>query len=276
MTTLDKEKGIILGIIAGEGHLPLLIAEECQRQGIPYHVFPLHNQVNENEIAPHPHTFIYWGQVARTLDLFRAHHINTLVMAGGVKRPSFFDLKMDATAMKWLSHIGKKAFGDDGLLSGLVDLLTKEGFKIIGSQDILPRSKTKAGVLGQHPPSALDLEDIAKGIQVAHTLGQLDVGQAAIIENGVVLGVEGVEGTAALIARCGYLKLQKQGGVLVKACKPQQSQYVDLPTIGPDTIDQIAASRFQGVALEAQKSLILFPETVMKKANQAGIFIYGF
>ncbi len=276
MTPFHWNDKTVLGIIAGGGHLPLLIAEECKQRGIPYHLFPIQNQFDPALMAPYPHTVIEWGQVSNALDLFRDHHVNTLVMAGGVKRPSFSDLKMDMKGIKWIAHIGKNAFGDDGLLSGLADLLAQEGFKIVGSQDILPRIKTKEGVLTHHSPSSLNTTDIIKGTIIAHTLGKLDVGQSVILENGVVLGVEGIEGTAALIDRCHALKRLEKGGVLVKACKPQQSKQVDLPTIGPDTIDQIVKAGLDGIAIEAEKSLILFPEEVIKKANDAGVFICGF
>lgn len=274
--SFDWNDKTVVGIIAGGGHLPLLIADEFKKKNISYHLFPIESQVDLSLLCSHPYTPIYWGQVAKTLQIFRDYHINTLVLAGGVKRPSFLNLKLDTMGIKWLGILGKNAFGDDGLLSGITKLLKQEGFNIIGSEAILPHAKTNIGVLGKCIPSATDLEDIKKGIQIAHTLGQLDVGQATIVENQVVLGMEGIEGTAALIARCASLKRESKAGVLVKVCKPQQSQQVDLPTIGPDTVDQIVAAGLNGIALESNKSLMLFPEQIIEKANMAGIFIYGF
>jgi DUF1009 family protein len=111
---------------------------------------------------------------------------------------------------------------------------------------------------------------------MARAIGALDIGQAVIVQNGQVLGVESIEGTDALITRCAPLKLEPTGGVLVKVKKPQQEKRVDLPTIGISTVERIAECGFAGIAVEAGASLIIGRREVARRADALGIFIVGF
>ena len=116
---------------------------------------------------------------------------------------------------------------------------------------------------------------MARGFDVAKILGQADVGQAVIVQHGLVLAVEGIEGTAALIRRSATLKRKGGGGVLIKVAKPQQDRRVDLPTIGPDTIQALYDAGFKGVAVEAGSALIAGMDQVISLANKLGIFVMG-
>jgi DUF1009 family protein len=167
--------------------------------------------------------------------------------------------------------------GDDGLLSSVIKYLESEKIKVISPDEILCNLKTDPGIVTRANPSEESLSDIDKGINLLNHMSAIDIGQAIVIQQGLVLGIEAIEGTEELIARTGKLRRDqsKSGGVLVKIAKLQQSERVDLPTIGPDTIDQLHKSGFVGIAIEAERSLILAKTETIKRANDLGIFIMG-
>ena len=199
-----------------------------------------------------------------------------MVMAGSLKRPSLRSLKMDAAGVKWIAKIGRKAFGDDGLLSGIITLLETEGFRVLGPQDILQHILAPSGTIGKYDPTDEELEDIQKGISILKALAPFDIGQGVILENGVVMAMEAIEGTDAMLDRTHAYKREKSAGVLVKMCKPQQEKRIDLPTIGPHTVKKAATIGLRGIAVQAGASNIIDLETVKKLADQKGLFIYGF
>jgi hypothetical protein len=129
--------------------------------------------------------------------------------------------------------------------------------------------------LGKVTPDDQAQQDIARGLSVVKALGEADVGQAVIVQQGIVLGVEASEGTDALIARCAALKREGPGGVLVKLAKPQQDDRFDLPTIGPETIAAAAKTGLSGIAIEAGRSLVIDRDKVRQLADEAGIFVVG-
>ena len=265
-----------LGIIAGSGGLPLQLAEACEAKGRKVFVLAFDDSADVSTINHLPHAVVRLGAVGEALDHLRAAGVSDIVMAGKVKRPSFSALRPDRVGTKLLARMGGAFFsGDDALLKALVGFLEEEGFCVLGSDDVLGGLITPAGVLGKIHPDQRARDDIAHGMQVVRAIGALDIGQAVIVEHGYVLGVEAAEGTDMLIERCKSLRREPQGGVLIKACKPNQETRVDLPAIGVATIEKLHASGFCGVALEAGKSIILDKENVLKKADSYGLFITG-
>jgi len=132
-----------------------------------------------------------------------------------------------------------------------------------------------AGVLGRHQPDAAAKADIARGLEAARELGAADIGQAVVVQQGVILGVESAEGTDALLARCASLAMDAPGGVLVKAKKPQQERRADLPAIGVNTVHNAKAAGLRGIAVEADHSLMLGRAQIIAAADEAGLFIVG-
>jgi hypothetical protein len=124
-------------------------------------------------------------------------------------------------------------------------------------------------------PDAQAEDDIALGFRVVRALGALDIGQAAVVQQGLVLGLEAIEGTDALIARCAALRREGPGGVLVKAPKPGQERRADLPTIGRRTVEAAAAAGLRGIAVEAGASLVIDHAAVAVAADRAGLFVVG-
>lgn len=222
-----------------------------------------------------PHIVVRMGAIGKYLKAMHDEGVEELVMAGPVHRPSFTDLRPDLKGAKLLAKTGALALGDDGLLSAAIKELENEGFKVVGMNEVLEDLVATAGPYGTRTPNEQDLADIKRGFDVAKGLGALDVGQAVIVQQSIVLAVEAVEGTEAMIGRCGALRRDGGGGVLVKACKPEQERRADLPTIGVATVEQAAAAGLTGVAVEAGRSMVVDGEAVGKKADELGLFVIG-
>jgi DUF1009 family protein len=148
--------------------------------------------------------------------------------------------------------------------------------RVVGAEEIVQDLLTPEGLIGKTRPDKQAQADIAFGAKIAVSIGELDIGQAVVVQKQHVLGVEALEGTEKLIARCAELQFDNAGAVLVKVKKPQQERRVDLPTIGPATIEQLARAGMAGVAIEAGGSLLINRQEVARLADLHGIFVIGF
>jgi DUF1009 family protein len=167
------------------------------------------------------------------------------------------------------------SLGDDGLLSNLIAELEAEGFRVIGPEVVLTELVASEGVYGSITPDEIAVADIDRGFNVARGLGSFDVGQAVVVQQGLVLAVEAIEGTDAMLSRAGELHREGPGGILVKVKKPDQEQRVDLPTIGVNTVEKAAAAGLRGIAIQAGHAFIVDREEVVRLADQKGLFITG-
>ncbi len=146
---------------------------------------------------------------------------------------------------------------------------------MIGPDQVLQAGLAPEGPLGHVRPDAQAIADIERGERVARALGALDVGQAVVVQQGLVLGVEAIEGTDELIRRCAGLRREGPGGVLVKVEKPGQEQRADRPTIGPQTVTLAAAAGLRGIAVEAGATIVIDRDEVVASADHAGLFVFG-
>lgn len=265
-----------LGIIAGGGSAPRSLIEVCQKQGRDFYVVCLEGQADKGLAQDLPHTWLPLGAAAKLKDIAEKEAIKEIVMIGRVRRPSLLEIKPDFLALKVLTKIGMNMLGDDALLRSIGKAMEDEaGVRVIGIQDIYTDLLTPSGQIGKHGTDEDAQKDIKRGIEIARALGTLDIGQSVIVQQGMVLGVEAIEGTDALIKRAAGLKREGSAPILVKIAKPQQDNRYDLPTIGPDTIAAMAASGLRGVALEAKRSLLIDREKTVSLADNSGIFITG-
>lgn len=265
-----------LGIIAGGGDLPAKLVAVCRATGREVFVLALEDQADAVLIADVPHAWSRLGAAGAALKALREAGVQELVMVGRVRRPSIAELRPDWRAAKLFAKLGAAALGDDGLLSAVVrELEEVEGFRVLAPEDLLADLVAPSGPLGRHVPDQQALGDIARGFEVARALGALDIGQAVVVQAGLVLGVEAIEGTDALIERCGPLCREGPGGVLIKACKPRQERRVDLPTVGIETLGCAARAGLRGIAVEAGRSLILDRDAMVRAADDAGLFLVG-
>lgn len=264
-----------LGIVAGNGGLPARIIASCRAAGRPVFVLALEGEADRGAIEDVPHAWCRLGGAAAGLDVLRANGVEDLVLAGGVHRPSLASLRPDWRAAKFFARVGYRALGDDGLLSAVVRELEREGFRIVGADQLLDEAGLPEGPLGRISPGADARADIAHGMRLARAIGALDIGQAVVVQHGLVLGVEAIDGTDALIRRCAALRRDGPGGVLVKAEKPGQESRADRPTIGPQTVRLAAESGLAGIAAQAGATLVLDRAEVTRLADAAGLFVVG-
>jgi UDP-2,3-diacylglucosamine hydrolase len=265
-----------LGIIAGGGVLPAKIAAAAQAAGRQVYIVGLEGFADPAVLRPWPHEIHRLGAAARIIAALRQHGCQDLVMIGPVRRPSLLDLRPDTEAAKLLARIGRAAFaGDDGLLAAVIRVLTEEGFRVLGAQEIMREVVAPAGILTRIRPDAQAMADIDRGVRVARLLGSADVGQGCVVQQGLVLALEAIEGTDAMLMRAGTLRRDGVGGVLVKLAKPGQDTRADLPAIGPDTVRNAAAAGLRGVAFEAKATILAEREACLAAADAAGLFLIG-
>jgi DUF1009 family protein len=266
----------VLGIIAGGGPLPARVAEAARAAGRPVFVVALDGYAEIARLAPFPHAVSRLGAAGRTLSLLRENGCVDLVLVGPVRRPSLLDLRPDAEGARIIARIGRAAFaGDDGLLAAIVRVLGEEGFAVIGAHEVLTEALAPRGRLGSVGPDARALADIVRGVAVARALGAVDVGQGCVVQQGIVLAVEAIEGTDAMLSRAAGVARPGPGGVLVKLVKPGQDRRADLPTIGPGTVAAAAAAGLRGIAFEAAGTLITDRAGCIAAADRAGLFLLG-
>jgi len=264
-----------LALIAGEGNLPNQIIQSCKQRDIDLIVIGFKGQTNLGTIDI-PYAEFGLGSIGEVLRHLKRHSIKEIVFAGGIERPNIKTLGLDWMGAKWLKTLGLRALkGDDDLLSGILELLQKEGFTIIKPSNFLENLMLPPGILTKASPADQDLLDSERGAQILRSLSSQDVGQSALVQNGLVLGIEAIEGTKALIERCAPLKRPGPGGVLVKMAKIGQSKTIDLPTIGPETVQSLKDAGFAGIAAEEALTQVIDLEETIRLADELGLFIVG-
>ncbi|MDD3288793.1 MAG: UDP-2,3-diacylglucosamine diphosphatase LpxI [Alphaproteobacteria bacterium] len=265
-----------LGIIAGGGAAPFQVIAACKKTGREFFVMCLKGQADAELAEGAPHEWLALGAFSIFKKIIEDQGIKELVMIGRVRRPSLAEIKPDVLALKMLPRIGINIFGDDALLVSIGKIIEKEtGAKIVGAHEVVEDILAAGGCLTRKLPDEVAMADIRRGVEVARELGRLDVGQSVVVQQGLVLGVEAIEGTDALISRCEELRREGLGGVLVKVAKPQQDNRYDLPAIGPDTVSAAAAAGLRGIAVEAGRSIIIEREKTISQADNLKIFIVG-
>jgi DUF1009 family protein len=262
-----------LGILAGGGAAPQELIAACRDMGRDFFVIALEEQAGEDLAYD---VRIRLGAFGALKKICEEERLSEVVMLGRVRRPSMTELRPDFLGIKVIAKIGLHTLGDDGLLRAVCRAIEEEcGVSVVGAHEVFREFLTPLGALTKAKPDDHARKDIKRAVKIVQALGALDVGQAAIVQRGLVLGVEAIEGTDALIVRSGEVKRAGGGGVLVKMSKPQQDDRFDLPTLGPSTIDNLARAGFAGVAVEAGRSLLLERGKTIAAANKAGLFIYG-
>ena len=264
-----------LCVIAGGGILPRKLADNFDPSGDRIFFLAFRNVTDPEVVAGRHHEWLELGEVQKAIDAMHRNNVDKVVMAGPIQRPALSSLALDTRALKMLAKGGLKVFGDDGLLSLVAKEIEKEGIKVIGIDQILSGVLTKEGLLAGPVPTKISWDDIKRGLQVLNSLGPCDVGQSIAVQEGIVLAIEAIEGTDQMIERAGSLQRNVSGPILIKISKANQDKRVDLPTAGPETVNNAIRSGFQGLALEANNSLLLDKDRVIKIAEKNSFFVIG-
>jgi DUF1009 family protein len=271
-----------IGIIAGGGELPVLMAEHCAASGQAYFVARI-SPFADPALEHHPGVTLGLGAMGARMAAMREAGCNAIVLIGQVPRVDPRSLELDAGAIAMLPALLQAApQGDDALLRAVLSEHEKAGFVVIGAEDAMGDLLARPGVWGAHAPSDAHRRDIARAAKVAAATGALDIGQGVVVCDGLVLAVEAQEGTDQMLRRVAELPERLRGtqaarrGVLVKRPKPIQERRIDLPTIGVRTIEGAARAGLSGVAVEAGGALVVRRADVIAAADAAGLFVFGF
>jgi len=264
-----------LGIIAAGGPMPARLAREVLATGRPVHVVGIREFADATLYVGLPFQTVRLGAAGQMLAAFRAAGVRELVMLGRAGRPSLLSIFPDGWTAGAMARLGRAvlAGGDDTLLRGITRILEGEGFTVRGVHQVRGGLTVPPGLLAGPPPDEAQMADIARGTAVLHALAPQDVGQAVVVQQGLVLAVEAIEGTDAMLARAATLRREGPGGVMVKLPKAQQDDRLDLPTIGPTTIEGVVAAGLAGIAIAAHRSLIAERETTLALAATQGVFL---
>ncbi|MEM9012166.1 MAG: UDP-2,3-diacylglucosamine diphosphatase LpxI [Pseudomonadota bacterium] len=265
-----------LGLIAGSGALPRLIAEAERAAGRPYRVVRFAG-VSLDWVEDHPVIEVPFEKPGRLFEALRAAGCDRVSFAGGMTRPHLDPRRFDLTALrlapKVLPAIGG---GDDALLRTLAAVFEDAGFRVVPPDGLLGDLAVRAGVLSEKQPSDADRDDAARGFEIVAALGRVDVGQGAVVAGGLCLGLETLQGTDALLVFVAETRPEGiAGGVLAKAPKPGQDRRLDMPTIGPATVEAAATAGLSGIAVAAEDILLLDRAETVARANAHGLALWA-
>ena len=271
-----------VAVVCGGGSLPATVADALVGQGRGVVMFPLHGWADPAAVERFRHHWIHIGQLGRFSRLARSEGCRDLVLIGTLVRPTIRQLRLDIETLRVMPRI-IRAYrgGDDHLLSGIGRILEDYGFRLVGAHEVAPQILAPLGHVGRFAPTPRDEADITRGLALLVATGPFDVGQATVVADGRVLAVEAAEGTDHMLAhiaemrRGGRIRSAAGTGVLVKAPKPSQDRRFDLPTVGPSTVQHIAAAGLAGLAVVAGGVIIVEPARVMALADKANIFVAG-
>lgn len=262
-----------IGLIAGNGQLPLLFAEAARAQGLAVHVVAM-----EGEADPTVAKFaasIAWvnvGQVGAAVRHFRNNGVSRAVMAGGVRRiRSLAQVRPDLGLVKIATSL--RSLRDDELLRGIAKYFESNGVQIVAPTDFVKSVLAREGHLAGPPLTDKQKRDVELGREVVATLGRADVGQTVVVKDGVVLAVEAIEGTDECIRRAG--KFGGPGAVVVKRSKPQQDLRFDLPAAGPVTLEVMREAGARVLAVEAGKTVLLDAQLLFTDAARLSVSVIG-
>lgn len=270
-----------LGLIAGGGALPVSVAARCEAEGRPVFVVRLAGFADVH-LARYPGLEAGMAEFGKILSALKKAGCTGVCFAGTVSRPDFKTLKPDLKGATLLPGIIAAATkGDDALLRKILAVFEGEGYLIEGADDILGGETLPGGALGAVQPTEAQLADLRKALHVAEKAGELDIGQGAVVCDGLVLAVEAQEGTDAMLARVAGLPADLRGsgtarkGVLGKAPKPIQDLRVDMPVMGARTVEMAAAAGLAGVGGVAGKLILIDRAGLIAAADRLGLFVWG-
>jgi DUF1009 family protein len=271
-----------VGLIAAGGVMPFAVADSLRQRGVDSVLFALRGICDPKRVERFRHHWISVGQLGRATRLFRAEGCRDLVFIGNLVRPALSEIRLDWGTLRVIGHVWA-AFrgGDDHLLSGIGRIFEQDGFRMVGLKEVAPDLLMPEGCLTRSMPDEHAAADIARGREVLAALSPFDIGQAVVVIDGNVVGVEAIEGTDGLLIRIarlreqGRIRAEGQRGVLVKAPKSGQDLRYDLPTVGPRTVEEAVKARLAGIAVVAGNTLLAEPQAVIEAADAAGLFVTG-
>lgn len=271
-----------IAILAGNGTFPIEIARAITARGGEVVVAGVDGEAGPG-LDAYGVTRVGWGEINKILRTFRSRGCRELVIVGGVTRPDLARIRFDLGLLTNLPELIRlvRSGGDDGVLRALVRFFEARGFTVLSPADVAPGLVVGAGPLGSREPTADDAADMLLGSSIVKALAPFDIGQGVIVSKGRIEAIEAVEGTNRMIGHVATRRARGGGnasphGILVKRPKPGQELRVDLPAIGPETVDRAVEAGLAGIAVLAGQTLVASRVETTARADAAGLFVYGF
>jgi DUF1009 family protein len=265
-----SEQNEVIGIIAGGGQYPLMVADSIRKQGHRI-VAVAHRDETDPELAKKVDQIVWirLGQLGQLIKALKKNGVQKALMAGTISKRLMFKIKPDLKGLTLMSKLA--IFHDDGILRSLAKELEKQGISIVSATAYIPELLSPPGCLTKRKPTKKEKEDIEFGWRIAKELGKLDIGQCVVVRRGTVLALEAMEGTDETILRGG--KLAREKAVVVKVSKPNQDLRFDIPSVGLNTVETMAKVKASVLALEAGKTIMFDKPKMIELANRSGIAI---
>jgi len=271
--------GSVLGLIAGNGRFPVLVAQDARKEGMRIVALALAGEAID-ELDEHVDQLhrVAPGQIARMIRLLKKEGVNRVVMAGGVQKTKMFSfltplrMRPDAKALAlWYRKIRDRR--DHSILGSFADELEKEGIQVESSIRHVQDHLATPGAMTRRAPTRREIEDIEFGWDIAKQIAKLQVGQTIVVKHKTVIAVEGIDGTDPTLRRGG--SLAKHGAVAIKLSKAHQDERFDVPTIGTQTVQTLRSAKITTLALETGNTLMLDKPDVIEAADRARICLFG-
>jgi DUF1009 family protein len=245
-------------------------------------LFAIRGWADPQRVAAYPHHWASFGQFGWFCRVAQREGCRDVVLIGSVVRPAIWKIRPDFKTLRLLPRIvGLLRGGDDRLLKGVAAIFEEHGFRLVGAHEIAPDILIPEGPLGRERPTARDHADIATALALLDATSPFDVGQAVVVADARVLAIEAAEGTDRMLARIAELRQSGRiaaatgRGVLVKAAKRGQDRRVDLPSIGPRTVEGAARAGLAGIAVVAGSTIIAEPALTGAAADRERLFVIG-
>lgn len=270
MRNKNKDKKIVL--VAGALDLPFFARDALRRAGWDVFIVGLRGFV---DMRLKPDMVIRLGGAGRAVRAVRRLGIKKITFVGALGHPNFADLRPDLWSLMTLLKIMKHQRGYDSMAVALNKVLEDQGFEIVAAQDLAPELTFQvAGTQTKAKPTAADKKNIVRAIEVSHTIGAADIGASVVVDKQVI-AVEAAEGTAKMLQRVVDMRKDKRksSGVFAKMTKPGQDLRIDIPAIGVDTVNAVAAARLRGIVVNTKTCFVVNKPAVIAQANKLGIFI---
>ncbi len=261
-----------IAIIAGALDLPFLTRDALKRAGWDVFVIGLKNFYDPRL---NPDMVIRLGGAGPAVRMARKLGIKKITFVGALGHPDLSDLRPDFWTLRALLKIIKHQRGYDSMAVAVNKVLEKQGFEVVAAQDLAPElAFQNAGVQTKKKPSAADKKNIERAIEVSHTIGAADIGASVVVDK-MVVAVEAAEGTAKMLERVVDMRKNKRkvSGVFAKMTKPGQDLRIDIPAIGVDTVNAVAAAKLRGIVVNTKTCFVVNRDAVIKQADKLGIFI---
>jgi DUF1009 family protein len=268
-----------IGIIAGNGKLPLMVADGIRRAG--HRVIAVgHIGITSKDIQDSVDGlwWVHIGELGKIIEILKQEQTTGALLAGAVAKTNFFSrthffprVKPDERAIQVLSRLGNRK--DDVLLRAIADEVESEGIRVLSPVPFLQESMAPRGCWTERKPNEREIKDISFGWEVSKEIASLDVGQTIVLKDQMVLAIEGLEGTDATIRR--GAKLGRGDVMVIKVCKPKQDLRLDLPVIGLSTIRTLVKSHASSLVVEAEKTIVVDKPSVIREANRYHLCLLG-